>query len=253
VNFKLTLQYDGTDFHGWQIQPGKRTVQGDLSAALSLLDGASVVVHGSGRTDAGVHAEAQVASVNLDWELSPAKLRNALNGNLERDLRVTNVVTAPPEFHARFSATGKTYVYRVFHGPVMSPFWRRYAFHESRPLDLARIRNAAGLFLGEHEWSGFYAAQSDVKCRIRKISSLEMASTSVFGSMAEIIEIRVTANGFLRFMVRSIAGALLAAGRGEMSDTEILSVIKTGQHSHRAATAPAHGITLVEVQYEQGV
>src|ERR1700704_4173837 len=121
MNFRLLLQYDGTDFHGWQIQDELRTVQGELTRVLSLLDGREVTVHGSGRTDAGVHAEGQVANARLEREISPHKLRGAINGNLGPDLRVLFVEVVTDDFHARYSATGKTYRYRVTHGPVMSP------------------------------------------------------------------------------------------------------------------------------------
>ncbi|HXQ71984.1 MAG TPA: hypothetical protein VN844_15930, partial [Pyrinomonadaceae bacterium] len=131
MNYKLLLQYDGTDFHGWQIQGDLRTVQGELTRALSLIEGRQVNVFGSGRTDAGVHAEGQVASVEVQREISPTKLRNAINGNVGRDVRVLEVEVVSSEFHARYSALGKTYVYRVVNAPVMSPFWARYAHHEA--------------------------------------------------------------------------------------------------------------------------
>jgi len=143
MNFKLLIQYDGTEFHGWQTQEGQHTVQGELMRVLSLLDDRSVTVHGSGRTDAGVHAEGQVASVNLQREITPRKLRNAINGNLARDVRVVSAELAPDDFHARYSAVSKTYVYRLVHGPVMSPFWSRFAHLEARPIHLERIRAGA--------------------------------------------------------------------------------------------------------------
>src|SRR5436190_14097691 len=130
MNYRLLIQYDGTDFHGWQMQDGLRTVQGELSRVLSLLDDREVIVQGSGRTDAGVHAEGQVASFELRREMSPQRLRNAINGNLARDVRVLLADTAPESFHARHSAVNKAYVYRVVQGEVMSPFWTRYAHQE---------------------------------------------------------------------------------------------------------------------------
>ncbi|HYP54575.1 MAG TPA: hypothetical protein VEQ42_13580, partial [Pyrinomonadaceae bacterium] len=145
MNYRLTLQYDGTDFRGWQAQDGERTVQGELTRALSLLDGGEVVLHGAGRTDAGVHAEAQVASVRLRREWEPRKLRAAVNGNVGRDLSESEVDGARVEFHARYSARGKTYLYRVFNAPFMSPFWSRYALHEARALDLDAMREAASV------------------------------------------------------------------------------------------------------------
>jgi tRNA pseudouridine38-40 synthase len=134
LNYKLLLQYDGTDFHGWQIQDGLRTVQGELTRALSLIEGREVNVQGSGRTDAGVHAEGQVANVAIERAISPAKLRAAINANVEKDVRVLEVNEVSGDFHARYSATGKTYVYRIVNGPVISPFWVRYAHQEREPL-----------------------------------------------------------------------------------------------------------------------
>ena len=137
-NYKLLIQYDGTDFHGWQVQDNQRTVQGELERVLSLLNDAPVMVTGSGRTDAGVNAEAQVANVKLTRAFTPEKLKHAINGNLWRDLRILNVEKAPDDFHARFSVKLKTYVYRVVNAPVISPFWCRFAHHESRPLNVPR-------------------------------------------------------------------------------------------------------------------
>src|SRR5712692_483969 len=174
MNFKLLLQYDGTAFHGWQTQSELRTVQGELTRVLSLLDDREVVVSGSGRTDAGVHAEGQVASVQLQREIAPQRLRAAINGSLPSDIRVLFADFAPDGFHARYSARSKTYVYRVVSGQVMSPFWSRYALQEVRPLDLERMRSCASLFLGEHDWMAFSAAQSDAGSRVRTISALEI-------------------------------------------------------------------------------
>src|SRR5436853_3451218 len=155
MNYRLLLQYDGTDCHGWQTQGELRTVQGELNRVLSLLDGREVTIHGSGRTDAGVHAEGQVANAELQREITPWKLRNAINGNLPQDVRVLFADTAPADFHARYSARRKTYLYRVVHAQLMSPFWTRYALQEARPLDLDRMRACASLFLGDLDWMAF--------------------------------------------------------------------------------------------------
>jgi tRNA pseudouridine38-40 synthase len=249
MNYRLTLQYDGTDFSGWQMQEGRRTVQGELARALSLLEGAEVVVHGAGRTDAGVHAEAQVASARLGREMEPRRLAAALNGNLARDLRVLDATPVPDDFHARYDAKGKTYCYRVFNESFMSPFWSRYALHESRPLDAGRMREAAQLFLGEHDWTAFSAAQSDVKTRVRDVTALKIFERMNARGRGSLVEIRASAEGFLRYMARSIAGTLLAAGRGEIEADVIRRAIETGERPHAVVTAPAHGLTLVEVHY----
>lgn len=249
MNYRLTIQYDGTDFSGWQMQEGLRTVQGELVRVLSLLENDEVVVHGAGRTDAGVHAEAQVASARLGRVLEPRRLLAALNGNLARDLRVTEATPVPDDFHARYDAKGKTYCYRVFNERFMSPFWTRYALHESRPLDLVRMREVTQLFVGEHDWTAFSAAQSDVKTRVRNVTALAVVEHPSERGRGRLVEIRASAEGFLRYMVRSIAGTLLAAGRGEIDAEAIRRAIETGARPHAFVTAPAHGLTLVEVHY----
>jgi len=250
MNFKLTLQYDGTDFHGWQIQNDLRTVQGELTRVLSLIEGREVVVHGSGRTDAGVHAEGQVASAQLERAITAAKLRSAINGNLERDVRVLAAQEAADDFHARYSARGKTYLYRIVNAPVISPFWHRYAHQESRPLNLKLMRSAAELFLGEHDWTAFSSAQTEAETRVRTITELAIAERWDERGQCSLIEITATANGFLRYMVRSIVGTLLGAARNEIDETTIQRAIRTGERTLAGATAPACGLTLLRVQYE---
>ncbi|MCA1594245.1 MAG: tRNA pseudouridine(38-40) synthase TruA [Acidobacteria bacterium] len=250
MNFRLTIQYDGTDFHGWQAQDGQRTVQGELERALSLIEGRAVVVHGAGRTDAGVHAEAQVASARLSREIAPEKLCAAINGNVARDLRVVEVRHAPEDFHARYSARGKTYRYRVFNERIMSPFWARYAHHEIRPLDLSAMREAAALFVGEHDWTAFSSAQVEVQSRVRNLTRLDITDRQSVRGRGRLIEITISAGGFLRYMVRSIAGTLLANGRGEMDTQAVSRAIETRDRSLVAATAPARGLALVQVHYE---
>ena len=250
MNFKLLIQYDGTDFHGWQMQEGQRTVQGELMRVLSLLDDRGVMVHGSGRTDAGVHAEGQVASVQLLRDMTPGKLRNAINGNLARDVRVVFAEVAPDDFHARYSAVGKTYIYRLVQSPVMSPFWSRFAHHETRPIDLDRMCGSARLFLGEHDWTAFSAAQTDAESRVRTITQLLISAGWDGRGLCHLIEFTVTANGFLRYMARSIVGTLLAAGRGEIEAETIGRAIREGDRNLVGATAPACGLTLLKVQYD---
>lgn len=250
MNYKLLLQYDGTDFHGWQIQDGLRTVQGELTSALSLIDGREVIVNGSGRTDAGVHAEGQVASVVIEKEITPDKLRAAINGNVEKDLRVLEVERVADDFHARYSAVEKTYVYRIVNGPVISPFWFRYAYQDARPLNLDLMISASRLFLGEHDWTAFSAAQADVDDRRRTIARLEVIDREDDREHGQMIEIRASANGFLRYMVRTIAGTLMAVGRSELSVEEVREAIETGNRPNEAVTAPACGLTLMNVSYE---
>lgn len=249
MNYKLTIQYDGTDFHGWQMQAELRTVQGELKRALSLIDGREVVIHGSGRTDAGVHAEGQVANVEIKREITPEKLRAAVNANVDSDLRIIDAKIVPDDFHARFSARGKAYTYRVVNGPVCSPFWLRYALQEARTLNLNSMRQAAKLFLGEHDWTAFSSAQSDAESRVRTVTRCEVEERYDERARSRMIEITMSANGFLRYMVRSVAGTLLAVGRGEMEAQEVAGAIESGDRSLVGATAPACGLTLVSVDY----
>jgi tRNA pseudouridine38-40 synthase len=214
-----------------------------------LLEGSEVVVHGAGRTDAGVHAEAQVASVRMLRGMEPERLRAAVNGNVAGDLRVIGAQTVPEEFHARYSAKGKTYCYRVFNERFISPFWMRYALHEARALDTGVMREAARLFVGEHDWTAFSSVQAEVKTRVRNLTQLDLTERQSARGRGRLLEIRISAEGFLRYMARSIAGTLLAAARGEIDVESISRAIETGERPLAAATAPAHGLTLVEVHY----
>ena len=249
MKYRLLIQYDGTDHHGWQIQDNARSIQGELERVLSFLDDAPVKVAGSGRTDAGVHAEGQVASLELrrTWEFW--KLRNAINGNLPRDIRVMEVTAASDDFHARFSAKGKTYIYRIVNAAVMPPFWRRYALHETRELDIERMRRAAGLLVGEHDWTAFSSALSESESKVRDVRSASIEVVSGELGSAELIEFRISAKGFLRYMVRSITGTLLEIGRGEKEPEVITTAIETGDRSLAGQTAPPHGLTLFHVEY----
>ncbi|MGE3465406.1 MAG: tRNA pseudouridine(38-40) synthase TruA [Pyrinomonadaceae bacterium] len=251
MNFKLLIQYDGTDFHGWQVQENDRTIQGELERVIGMLADSKVAVVGSGRTDAGVHAEGQVANVKLPGgKFTPNKLKNAVNGNLWRDIRILKCEKAPDDFHARFSAKRKTYLYRVVNAPVMSPFWRRYAHNEHRPLDVGRMNDAARLFLGEHDWTAFASAKSDGESRVRTVLDFTVESHWDDRAQGVLIEFRITATGFLRYMVRSIVGTMLEVGRGEKDSDTIQTAIVTGNRDLAGKTASAHGLTLLRVDYE---
>ncbi len=251
MNFKLVIQYDGTDFHGWQVQENDRTIQGELERVIGMLVDGEVSVTGSGRTDAGVHAAGQVANVHLpDGKFTAEKLKAAINGNLWRDIRIMKCEETDEEFHSRFSAKKKTYLYRIVNAPVMSPFWRRFAHHEHKPLDVSRMSDAARLFLGEHDWTAFSSARSDGDSRVRTI--LDMSVDSHWDDMAQgvMIEVRATGTGFLRYMVRSIVGTLIEVGRGEKDFDTIQTAIITGKRDLAGPTAPAQGLTLLQVDYD---
>ena len=250
MNYKLLIQYDGTDFHGWQVQENERTIQGELERVISTLEGDEVRVTGSGRTDAGVHAEGQVANVHLNKEWTVIKLQKAINGNMSRDIRIMKVEEAEDEFHARFSAKQKTYRYRVINAPVMSPFWRRFAHHEGRPLDVMRMNDAARLFLGEHDWTAFASAHTDGESKVRDVRRFNVTSKWDESAGAALVEFEITANGFLRYMVRSIVGTLIEVGRGERDLDSIQTGILTGDRKYAGATASAKGLTLLKVDYD---
>jgi tRNA pseudouridine38-40 synthase len=249
MNFRLTIQYDGTDLHGLQVQAGERTVQGELTRVISLLEGSEVQVHGSGRTDAGVHAEGQVANVRLTKDFTPDKLRSAINGNLSADIRIQTVDVVSDEFHARFSAKGKKYRYQVVNAPVMSPFLKRWAIHESRPLDIEEMRAAALVFVGTHDFTAFSSINSDSENKVRQISSFEVSEADNLAGNSRLIAFTVIGEGFLRYMVRSMVGTLLAVGRGEIDSATIRTALATGDRNLAGATAPAQGLSLMEVFY----
>ncbi|MBX3287832.1 MAG: tRNA pseudouridine(38-40) synthase TruA [Acidobacteria bacterium] len=249
MNYKLLIQYDGTDFHGWQVQDNARTIQGELERVIGMLEDGEVKVTGSGRTDAGVHAEGQVANVFLNRHFEPERLRAAINGNLWRDIRIMNAERADDDFHARFSARNKTYIYRIVNAPVISPFLRRFALHESRPLDVAKMLEASRLFLGEHDWTAFASARADGESRVRTVTDCIIESKWNSVANAAVIEVRISATGFLRYMVRSIVGTLIEVGQGEKDSDTIQTAILTGDRSLAGRTAPPQGLTLHRVDY----
>jgi tRNA pseudouridine38-40 synthase len=251
MNFRLLIQYDGTDFHGWQVQENDRTIQGELERVIGMLAEADVNVVGSGRTDAGVHAHGQVANAHIAGDkFTPDKLKNAINGNMWRDIRVMKCERAPDDFHARFSAKRKTYIYRVVNAPVMSPFWRRFAQHEQRPLDVVKMNDAARLFLGEHDWTAFASARADGEGRVRNILDFTVEGRWDDQAQGTMIVFSITATGFLRYMVRSIVGTLIELGRGEKDSDTIQTAIVNGDRSLAGKTASAQGLTLLKVDYE---
>jgi tRNA pseudouridine38-40 synthase len=240
-HLKLTLAYDGTAYGGWQRQPNAVTVQELIEKALEKVLGSRFTVHGSGRTDAGVHARAQVASCSLNTHHQSPVLRRALNANLPEDIRVTLVQEVDAEFHARFSATGKEYRYQIDCGAVADPFLRRYAWHHPRSLDLSAMRRAARLLRGRHDFTAL-AAKSE-RSPVRTISKLRITKAG------HLITIVVAADGFLYKMVRSIVGALVKAGEGKLTATELSELLRGKKRTALVETAPAKGLFLWKVDY----
>jgi tRNA pseudouridine38-40 synthase len=242
-NFKITIQYDGTNYHGWQIQPNGRTVQGELTRALSLLDHRPITVYGAGRTDAGVHADGQVANVFLERDFDPTLLRDAINGNLDRDIRVHEVVPVSDEFNARYSATKKTYRYRIWTADVVSPFVYRYVYHYRERLDLEAMRCAAASLIGKRAFTAFTVASSDAEEHVRTLIDLDIETE------ANETSIIASADGFLRYMVRTIAGTLIEVGRGKRTAASVVDTIESLDRGTAGPTAPANGLTLLCVDY----
>ncbi len=257
-NWKLTLAYDGTDFHGWQVQPGRVTIQGELQAALCRITGETLLPQGSGRTDAGVHALAQVASFVLAAPIPTGNLQRALNRTLPGSIRVTGVETAPPGFHARHSAVAKTYEYRIFRDRLCPPFLARYVHPCIWPLDLDELACAAQALEGEHDFFSFAATDPDLVKR-----SLDeeppTAVRTIFSSLwerrqceaGELLVYRVRGNGFLHHMVRNLVGTMLEVGRGMMRSEEIAKILAARSRSAAGPTAPARGLFLHSVEYPQ--
>jgi tRNA pseudouridine38-40 synthase len=242
-NLKVTLAYDGTRFVGWQRQAAGESIQGLLEDALARLEGGPVTAHGAGRTDAGVHAEGQVASVAVSFAHDGATVMRALNAQLPPEIRAIAVDDVAPGFHARFSAKGKSYRYQIATGPVASPFMRAYAWHLPEALDVAAMRRAAEALVGTHDFKAFQSAGSDVATTVRTLSRSEVVTRG------DIVAYEVAGNGFLRHMVRAIVGTLVEIGRGNRPESDMTALLAGGVRAEAGATAPAHGLMLVNVAY----
>jgi tRNA pseudouridine38-40 synthase len=244
---KLTLQYDGTDFVGWQRQPNGVSIQELVERALEPIEGQPVTVIGAGRTDAGVHAIGQVASVQLESAIDLATLQRALNATLPDAVRVTAVDEAPADFNARFAAIGKVYEYRIWNGPVVPPFERRYVWHVPQKLDLDRMREAGRALIGRHDFTAFRAAGSEVATSERTLRCLNVEATD--DAEAEKVTLVVAGDGFLRHMVRAIAGTLVDVGLRRRSIDSVAAALASRDRAQAGATAPALGLFLVRVDY----
>lgn len=240
---KLVLAYDGTDFHGWASQPRARTVQGVLEEALGRLLGQPPRMSVAGRTDAGVHAEGQVASFESPHDLEPERVRRMLNGIFAPEVVVLRATRAPKGFDARHSATGREYRYRIDTGELPSPFEARYIWHRPGPLSLARMRKAARLLVGEHDFASFCRAPEAPAGTVRFLRRLAVSASG--GRM----EIGAAANAFLHQMVRSLVGTLVAVGEGRMEPAAMPKVLAARAREAAGPVAPPHGLTLVRVRY----
>ncbi len=249
--FKLTLAYDGTDFAGWQVQPGQETIQGNLQRALRQITGHDIHVIGSGRTDSGVHAIAQVASLSIPtWRHDAESLARALNAQLPETIVVTEAVDAPDGFHAIRDAIGKRYRYQLQVGGIRDAFDFRYRWHLKGPLDLEAMKSASSFFLGTHDFASFQATGSDRKTTIREIRACEVIQQPSDRPGRLDLAIEVEANGFLYNMVRNIAGTIVEVGWGKCSPDSIGSMLAARDRDVAGQTAPAHALFLLRVDYE---
>jgi tRNA pseudouridine38-40 synthase len=241
---KLTVAYDGTGYVGWQRQASGESIQGLLEDALSKIDNRAVTVHGAGRTDAGVHATGQVASARVECSHDGPTLMRALNANLPPAVRVFDVRVMPDDFHARFSATGKVYEYRLWNGPAVPPTLRLYVWHVPQPLDVAAMQLAADAIPGEHDFSAFQGAGSTTHTTVRRVRSARWL-TNADGALV----FEIAGEGFLRHMVRSLAGTLIEIGHGRRKPGDIGRLLASPQRADAGRTAPPEGLFLVKVEY----
>lgn len=251
-NIKLTLAYDGTDFSGWQIQPGRSTIQGALTEVVRKLTQENLTIHAAGRTDAGVHALGQVAHFKTRSELSAAQFQRAFNALLPPAVRVLAAGEVGPDFHARWQALSKTYHYRIFRGHTVSPFEWRYALHDPYPLDTQAMAQAARLFEGEHDFTSFAASSgSEEDDRERTTVRVIHRSEMVFDQQSQILTYVVRGRSFLRYMVRKMVGTLLDTGRGKLTPEDIPRLFELRDRSRSGPTVPPQGLCLVSVEYPE--
>ena len=243
---RIELAYDGTDYHGWQVQPGFATIQGILEEIVSGMEGKKVHVAGSGRTDAGVHALAQVAAFTIENPIPVENLKKAVNRLLPRDIRVTAVAEAAEGFHPRFDSKAKTYEYRIYRGEICSPFDRRYVHHYPYPLCIERMIEAAPLLEGEHDFTAFAASDDQDAPSRSKVRTIWLSRLTTDGERACY---RVRGSGFLKHMVRNIVGVLFEVAKGNVSQSDLKARLVPGSGIPAGPTAPARGLFLVNVEY----
>jgi len=243
MNIRLTIQYDGTAYHGYQIQPEDITIQGILEDEISKLVNEEIILVGCGRTDAGVHAINFTCNFKTNAKIEPSRYKYALNSRLPADIRCVNSQLADDSFHAKKSAVGKTYIYRICNDEYQNAFERNYSWHYKYPIDLEKMRIAADSLVGEHDFVGFASSGFSVKTTVRTISSIEIDKKD------NIITIAVSGDGFLYNMVRIIAGTLVYAGCGKINPMDMPDIVASKDRTRAGITAPPQGLFLKEVYY----
>jgi tRNA pseudouridine38-40 synthase len=248
-NLKLVLAYDGSEFSGWQVQPDAATIQGTLASAIGRVTCEKVLPQGSGRTDAGVHALAQVATFATESPIPARNLVTALNDMLPPSIRVLEATEEPPEFHARKSARAKTYHYRIYRGAICPPFIARYVWHYPFPLDEGAMERAASLVIGEHDYTSFAAVDSERGREDETISNVRTIFVSIWEQAGEELVYTVRGSGFLHHMVRNLIGTFVLVGKGTLKPEDMTRILAARNRSTAGATAPASGLYLVNVEY----
>jgi tRNA pseudouridine38-40 synthase len=250
--FKLTIAYDGTDFHGWQIQAEKPTIQGEIVNVLRRLTQEHVYLHGAGRTDAGVHALGQVGSFRTQSGLPAEEFQRALNALLPQTIRIVGSEEVGPEFDARWSARGKIYRYRIYRGKVVPPMIWRYVLHYPFPLEEEAMRDAAARFVGAHDFASFAASTGSEEDDKERSSEREIFATELVSSPDnEELVFTVRGRSFLRYMVRKMVGTLLDVGRGRLKPEDIDRLFELRDRSKSGPTVPPQGLVMVEVEHEE--
>lgn len=241
-NLKLTIQYDGTKYCGWQKQPNSSGIQGTIEYAIYEITKEKVNIIGSGRTDAGVHALGQVANFKTNSNIPAARIPDALNAKLPKDISIIDCQEVSDDFHSRYSATGKIYRYLIYNKPYRSPLYKGISYHVRYDLDIEKMRVEAQLLLGTHEFKGFMSSGSSVKDTVRTIHNISIEESG------DLIVLEVEGNGFLYNMVRIIVGTLVDIGRGRI-DKSLEEIIASQDRGEAGHTAPAHGLFLKKVHY----
>jgi tRNA pseudouridine38-40 synthase len=248
-NLKVILSYDGAEFSGWQVQPDANTVQGTLASAIGRITGEKVLPQGSGRTDAGVHALAQVMTFVTESSVPTENFLKALNDILPASVRVLEVSEAPAEFHARHSARAKTYRYRIYREAICPPFLARYVWHYPYPLDEKAMQRAAALVVGENDFTSFAAVDPERGKDGAPVSNVRTIFSSEWQRAGEELIYTVTGSGFLHHMVRNLVGTFILVGRGTLQVEDLMRILEARDRSAAGATAPASGLYLVSVEY----
>ena len=247
-NYKMILQYDGGKYKGWQrLGQGENTIQDKLEQVLSQLTGQATEVIGCSRTDAGVHALGQTANFKTDKQLSCDEIMGYMNRYLPQDISVTQVIQAPEQFHARYHAKDKTYLYKIWNKEYSNPFLRKYSMHISKELDLISMQRACDYFIGTHDFTAFSNAKSKKKSMLRTIYSIEIVKA------AGLIEVRIQGDGFLYNMVRWMIGTLVEVGLGNRKPEDIPEIIASKQRNQTGNLAEACGLYLEKITYEEGM